>query len=266
LAAGGDSRGSLRFSFPLSLAPPPAKPLSTALIPSSSPSSLASVVPAVPSFSFLRWYCTSRSPWAWTVRALSLAVLTAVALATWKHYQAWLEKMQRWREHRKERKLLTSGDSKESMSEPSSSTAAASSSSQQPPSQSSIDASSSYHALTDLILSRYALLKQYSVALKHVKIVEPQPSAKEDGTPAATAASSSSSPSADPTKQLTQVFDELEGALAENIYLRSLLKRIRMQLKTTITPSTAGSTNATTMAKTAALAGKTVSVKLQEIK
>jgi hypothetical protein len=150
------------------------------------------------------------------VRGVSLSLVAAGAFVAWQYYRAWHRRMERWHANQEKRRLADAHTN-------STSTAAIVA----PPDQQSSSASanadgaSNFRALTELVAARYALLHQYAAALKHVRATDP--------------IDSSAAASLDHVTRVTLVFDELDAALAENVYLRGLLKRISGSLKKTRT-------------------------------
>ena len=241
-----------------SLAPPPSK----AIVPVADLVSpvVGDAVPAavVVPFSFLRWLSTSRSAWSWVVRALGVAGAVGIVFGCIKVYEAWLRDMQRRHEAReasfrarRERDAATNqattitnaaaeageADIKAKRDGASAQIIATTAAGAEATPTSGIPAAVAYTSSSDgaknfqllstLLCTRYASLQRYASVLKHVQF------------PAAGASTSSSSASVsvatapvtlNDASKLKLVFDELDSALQENVYLKDLLRRINGQL------------------------------------
>jgi hypothetical protein len=265
LAAAAD--GSATALVPSSAVTDPSS-LGAAVSDVSSTATTAAATSPSNSFSLLRWLCTSRSGWSWFVRALLVAGAGGLAFGAYKVYLAWLMDMQRRHTLRlaraaaaaeamaarnnAEKTTVTASSTEESKEDGSSSDGTASS---RPVASMPIGGLSAFVALTSLISRRYQLLQRYSAILKHVRF-EASPSTSSPSSltlagastaPATATASASSSataagvssslptippaPALSDVAKVSAVFDELDAALSENVYLKDLLRRLHAQIE-----------------------------------
>lgn len=161
LAAGGMDfveRPNAVFISPRNLAPPPPPR------PADAAAAAVAATPAAPSFSLLRWLCTSRSAWSWAVRALLVAGAVGAAVAAVQIYRAWLADMQRRHADRLQRTALLRQRTEGAHS------SQTQSQSQSQSGEAGVAAdNSTLKQLTALVAARYALLQRHGVALRHVR-------------------------------------------------------------------------------------------------
>jgi len=187
------------------------------------------VIPSSPGFSVVRWLCTSRSAWSWLVRALLLGGAAGLAFAAHRVYLAWLADMQRRHALRIARiEAMRAGRPAIGASG-----ATAAAESKEDGEAAGAAGLSAFAALVALISRRYQLLQRYNAVLKHVRFASSSPSLADASVSTVHSLDSPVSPSApalSPSLQLTAVFDELESALSENVYLKDLLRRMHAQI------------------------------------
>lgn len=161
LAAGGMDfveRPNAVFISPRNLAPPPPPR------PTDAAAAAAAATPAAPSFSLLRWLCTSRSVWSWAVRALLVAGAVGAAVAAVQIYRAWLADMQRRHADRLQRTALLRQRTEGAHSPQTQSQ------SQSHSGETGVTAdNSALKQLTVLVAARYALLQRHGAVLRHVR-------------------------------------------------------------------------------------------------